>query len=134
MRKLLYQALASEPLLVPLVGNRIIQASALGNPELPGYEGIPETPFLTYRMHTEFPFSIGRREYAQVWANDAPGDYGQIDDILEIARKAVEAIPSQDNFIQAVWIETGVDLKDDAMSTINRYIRFQFTGSLRDRE
>lgn len=134
MRQLLFQALNTYAPLKSIVGDRIIQASALGY-ELPGYEGVPERPFVTYRMHTDFPIigGLGRREYAQIWANDDPGDYLQIDEILRLCRLAVEAIPQQADFLEARWVETGVDLKDDVMKTINRYIRFQFTGTLRER-
>lgn len=135
MRKVLFKALSSSASLAEIVGPRIIQASALGS-ELPGYEGVPERPFVTYRMHTDFPLQrgLGRREYAQVWANDEPGDYLRIDEILRLCRIAVEAAPSEDDFLEARWIETGVDLADQAMGTINRYIRFQFTGTLRERQ
>lgn len=135
MRQRLYKALSESADLTKLVGTRIIQASALGN-DLPGYEGTPERPFVTYRMHTDFPVvgGLGRREYCQIWANDDPGDYLRIDEILKYCRQAVEAIPHTNDFLEARWVETGVDLKDDVMGTINRYIRFQFTGSLRERE
>lgn len=148
MRKHLYLALSGADVprtirsteaaaeLKEIVGERIIQASALGAEGLPGYEGIPERPFATYRMHTDFPLQrpVGRREYAQVWANDEPGDYATIDDILALCRIAIEGLEPTENFLEARWIETGVDLSDTAMGTINRYIRFQFTGTLRERE
>lgn len=135
MRARLFQALWASGPLREILGERIIQASALGQ-QLPGLEGIPARPFVTYRMHTNFPLAkgLGRREYAQVWANDDPGDYLRIDEILEYARLAIEAIPASDDFLEARWIETGVDLSDLAMGTINRYIRFQFTGTLRERQ
>ena len=87
-------------------------------------------------MHTDFPVKggMGRREYSQWWANDDPGDYLRIDRMLELVRLAIESIPSQGLFLEARWVETGVDLKDDIMGTINRYIRFQTTGTLRERE
>jgi hypothetical protein len=132
-RTLLYQALRGSTDLAEIVDDRILQASSL-------VEGaIPEKPFVTYRMHTDFPRpvggKVGRREYCQVWANDVPGDYLQIDKILDICRQAVEAIPSSKAngaFLEARWIETGVDLRDQDMGTINRYIRFQFTSTLRE--
>lgn len=132
MRTRLYKALSEYAPLLEVVQDRIIEASAIGT-DL--YPGVPERPFVTYRMHTDFPVrSVGRREYAQVWANDDPGDYLRIDKILEFCRRAVESIQPAEDFLEARWVETGVDLKDDAMGTINRYIRFQITGSLRERE
>ena len=112
---------------------RIFEASSLGT-NLTCYEGIPPRPFVTFRMHTDFPLNrgLGRREYCQIWANDEPGDYMTIDEILRLCRLAVEGIPSDKDFLEARWIETGVDLSDQAMGTINRYIRFQFTNTLRE--
>lgn len=138
MRKLLFQAMKNSTDLQEIVKGRIFQASRLGIHGPDGAiitDGVPERPFMTYRMHTDFPVGggMGRREYSQVWANDDPGDYETIDEMLRLARLAVEAIPPQADFLEARWVETGVDLKDDAMGTINRYIRFQMTGSLRER-
>ena len=137
MRKVLYQGLINHEPLWPLLEvpdkatleaeERIMQASSL--------IAVPKRPFITYRMHTDFPRqSVGRREYCQIWANDDPGDYLRIDAILKECRIALESLPHQEDFLEARWIETGVDLKDDDMGTINRYIRLQFTGTLRERE
>lgn len=131
-RARLYQGLKGSTELQAIVGDRIIQASSL-------VEGkVPPTPFLTYRMHTDFPRpiggKIGRREYCQIWANDEPGDYLRIDNILDICRRTLEALPHADDFLEARWIETGVDLRDQDMGTINRYIRLQFTNTLRELE
>lgn len=132
MRRRLYKAMKGSTDLALIVEDRIIQASAIGSDQWPG---TPKTPFVTYRMHTDFPVAggIGRREYCQVWANDTPGDYEKIDEVLELVKLAVEAIPADADFLEARWVETGVDLKDDAMGTINRYIRFQLTGTRRER-
>lgn len=133
MRTRLYQALITSPGLLAMYTSvdgaiRIVQASSL--------TGVPQRPFMTYRMHTGFPLQggLGQREYVQLWANDDPGDYTRIDESLRLARIAVEAIEPTEDFLEARWIETGVDLKDDVMGTINRYIRFQLTGTLRERE
>lgn len=99
-------------------------------------DAVPDRPFVTYRMHTGFPLEggLGQREYCQIWANDDPGDYLRIDDILTECRIALEALAHTGAFLEARWIETGVDLKDSDMGTINRYIRLQFTGTLRERD
>lgn len=137
IRTLIHTALTGREPLLTLINNeprRIIQASAVGH-GFPGWEGTPPRPFLTYRFHTGFPAPrtarTGRREYLQIWANDDPGDYSVIDEILEECRLALESIPHQGDFLEAVWIETGVELQDIVMGTINRYIRFQITRSLR---
>jgi hypothetical protein len=135
VREILYQGLiASTDLAAELeltegetIEDRIHQASSLTTR--------PRTPFVTFRMHTHFPRQgVGQREYCQIWANDDPGDYLRIDRILKQCRIALESLQPNGEFLEARWIETGVDLKDDDMGTINRYIRLQFTGTLRERE
>lgn len=107
---------------------RIYQASSLSI--------VPRRPFMTYRLNNDFPIakSIGRRAYGQLWANDDPGDYETIDWLLERAREALAAIVPSGTFLEARWIETSPDLRDDVMGTINRYSRFHLTASLRERE
>jgi hypothetical protein len=128
-RTRLYKACMESSEVVDIIGDRLFASSSIDeNTQI-------IRPFLTYRMHTDFPLSrgIGAREYVQVWANDDPGDYMRIDRLLKAVRRAIEAIPSEDDFLEARWIETGVDLADSAMNTINRYIRLQFTNTLRER-
>lgn len=119
-----FKALTEWPGLVPLVDGRIYEASSVD-------KHYPK-PLITIRLHTGFPVQagLGRREYVQVWAHDVPGDYMAIDAIHEQVRLAMEAIVPEEKFLEARWIETGVDLRDDFMETICRYQRFQFTGVL----
>lgn len=139
MREVLFQGLIQHAPLLTLLEvdgvavtarDRIFQASSL--------DRVPARPFITYRMHTGFPpRGLGQRHYCQIWANDDPGDYTRIDAILVECRRALESLPQGfwlPEFLEARWIETGVDLKDDDMGTINRYTRLQFTASLRERE
>jgi hypothetical protein len=132
VRTHVYQAMAhSAEVLALFTGDdgvvRIYEASSL--------DIVPPKPFCTYRMHTHFPLiqGHGQREYCQIWVHDIPGDYLTIDDGLAKIRRALESWPAQGDFLEARWIETGVDLKDDVMGTINRYIRFQLTATLRER-
>ena len=135
MRYHLYQAMVSNPDLLAIFQGgdgvvRIYEASSVN--------AVPPRPFCTYRMHTDFPLNrgLGRREYSQIWVHDNPGDYLRIDDALNKIRRAVEAWPSSKanaDFLEARWIETGVDLKDDVMGTITRYIRFLHTATRRER-
>lgn len=124
-RKLAFTALKSSPV-NDLTEGRIFEASAINKQK--------KRPLVGLRMHTEFPVGrrTGSRQYLQVWAYDTPGDYLRIDEILKHARDAIEAIPHQEDFLEAVWIETGVDLRDDAMEAITRYSRFQFTYARRE--
>ena len=128
MRKLIYEALMGWDPLHALVGERIYEASAV--------DAHTRKPFVTVRMHTGFPVerSIGGRHYAQVWAHDEPGSYLRIDAILIECRKAIESMPNdlEQGFLEARWIETGVDLRDDRLETITRYSRYQLTQALRE--
>lgn len=128
MRERVYNALSAWAPLDPLVGQRIFEASAV--------TVSTKKPFIVIRMHTGFPVerSIGGRHYVQVWAHDIPGSYLKIDSILTECRKAIEASPNTgaDGFLEARWIENGVDLKDDVLETITRYSRYQLTQALRE--
>jgi hypothetical protein len=123
------QALKGSAELVAIVGNRVFSASAV-NKQM-------KRPLVTIRSHTDFPAvrNVGQRGYIQVWAHDDPGDYERIDQILDLSRTAIEAVqPSVvlGPFLEARWIETGVDLRDDVMESITRYMRFQFTFTRRE--
>lgn len=127
-RTRVYKALTESSAVMDIVQGRIYPASAIDeNTDI-------ARPYMTYRMHTVFPVGsrVGGREYVQLWANDDPGDYMRIDRMLKAARLAIEALPSEADFLEAVWIETGIDLADNAMGVINRYSRFQFTNTLRE--
>lgn len=126
MRKIIFDALRLWAPLDALVGERIYEASSV--------DAHTQKPFIVVRMHTGFPVrpAIGGRHYAQVWAHDHPGSYLKIDAILIECRRAVEALPPSGDFLEARWIETGVDLRDDGFETITRYCRFQMTQALRE--
>lgn len=127
-RTRLFKALTESSAVMDIVEGRILAASSIDqNTDI-------ERPYMTYRMHTAFPVGrrIGGREYGQVWANDDPGDYMRIDRVLRAAKLAIEALPSETDFLEATWIETSIDLADSAMGVINRYSRFQFTNTLRE--
>lgn len=126
MRRIVYEALTGWAPLDPLVGQRIYEASSV--------DVHTPKPFVVVRMHTGFPIRpvIGGRHYAQVWAHDNPGSYLRIDEILVECRRAIEAHPPDGDFLEARWIETGVDLRDDGFETVTRYCRFQLTHTLRE--
>jgi hypothetical protein len=128
-RILTYDALRGSADLGLLVGDRIGPASSFNKHN--------ERPLVVIRAHTDFPAGrrVGRREYIQIWAHDEPGDYLRIDQVLKLCRVAIEGIvPSAalEDFLEAKWIETGVDLRDDLMESITRYSRFQFTFTRRE--
>lgn len=120
------QALKNSVEVRALVGNRIHAASSVNKQS--------KRPLVAIRAHTDFPAQrrVGARGYIQVWAHDDPGDYEVIDQVLAACRTAIEAVPHSGDFLEARWIETGVDLRDDVMESITRYMRFQFTFSRRE--
>jgi hypothetical protein len=130
MRQLVYEALMASDELRDEVDNRIFAASNVD------YQG--KKPLIVLRSHTSFPIAraegrgLGSRTYLQLWVHDKPGSYVRIDKVLSICRKVLEAMPPQDNFLEATWIESGVDLRDDQMETITRYSRFQITETIRE--
>lgn len=130
MRVIAYDAFRTTPAIVAIVGDRIKAASSVDKQM--------KRPLIALRAHTDFPVgghsgrSFGRREYLQVWVHDNPGDYLRIDEVLRLCRNALEAVPHSDDFLEAKWIETGVDLRDDRMESITRYSRFQFTFARRE--
>lgn len=123
-RETVYKALIEWPGLAPLVEDRIYEASSIDKHY--------KRPLLAIRMHTGFPVQarLGRREYVAIWAHDDTGDYMQIDSIHEQVRLALESITPSEKFLEARWIETSVDLRDDFMESICRYQRFQLTSAL----
>lgn len=128
-RIIVAQALLASTDLRAKVDNRIGAASSFNQQS--------KKPLVAIRAHTGFPGAkrIGLREYVQVWAHDDPGNYETIDEILTICRTTLEALqPSValGEFLEARWVETGVDLRDDLMDTIARYSRFQLTFSRRE--
>lgn len=128
-RIIVFQALRTSNELAAIVEDRIGAASR--------FDKQSKRPLVAIRAHTDFPAlgRVGRREYIQVWAHDDPGDYETIDNILVICRDAIEAVQSSvalGPFLEARWIETGVDLRDDVMESITRYSRFQVTFTRRE--
>lgn len=126
-RALAMQALKNySPLHEDVAPENMRSASAI-NKQLP-------RPCIGVRLHTTFPVGrrVGERCYVQVWVYDDPGDYMRIDRILYNVRAALEAMVPIGSFLEARWIETGVDLRDDPMEAITRYSRFQMTGTYRE--
>lgn len=124
------------------MSNRVLVMDALkassGLVALIGVEGffvasdvkvVPPRPFIIVRMHNAYRYQTdGKRDMLQIWFHDEPGDYTQIDQMMELARTAIETIPQVGNFLEGTWFEDSVDLKDDDMHTICRNARYQLTS------
>lgn len=124
-RVAVYRALIDSVDLRALVEDRVGAASSFNKQS--------ERPLVAIRSHTDFPVAkVGRRQYIQVWGHDDPGDYMRIDEVLRLCRVAIEGIVPVDDLLEAKWIETSVDLRDDVMDSIARYSRFQLTFARRE--
>lgn len=130
MREIIFEALKGDAAVYAEVQDRIFAASNVD------YQG--KKPLVVLRSHTSFPVAraegkaLGGRTYLQLWVHDKPGSYVRIDRTLVACRRVIEAIAPVGNFLEATWIESGVDLRDDQMNTVCRYSRFQITETLRE--
>lgn len=118
MRQLIYDTLRAHQPIIDIVGVDGVYST---------YDETPPTPFLVVRMGNDRPANmVGRREFFQVWAHDAPGDYATIDSLLAHARNVLEALPNQGSLFEVAWIENSSDLPYDPLTgVIGRYARFQ---------
>jgi len=113
--------------LANLVGERIHQSTSI--------DKTPSTkPFIMYRQTSDVQLMRGddgdacRRLGYMIFAHDVPGDYMQIDSILEALRALFADIVDQPNgIIRSTWLETSDDLRDEDMGTIVKYARIEVT-------
>ena len=130
IRKVVFQALRSDPELSTLIGDRIWMRGST-------VDGIPqtETPYIVYNFNGRFrtgPSALkATRHTIQVWVHDDPGDYFRIDQILDRVRAALESVEAGNpvGFLEIRFFETGPDIWDDLVKHIVRYSRLQATTS-----
>jgi len=124
LRALVYGSLKNDSVLTGFWADRIYQRSSME------YEVPPaQKPFGIYYLDRENlvlqPSALKARALTvQVWVHDEPGDYYQVDQILDRAREVLEAIPQQDTFLEFRLLFKSPDLYDDLLKTIVRYSRF----------
>lgn len=122
----LYQALMDHTELQAIVSGRVFSSGSLNN--------VPARPFVLVRMHNAFRLQgFARRDIAQVWCHDEPGDYMVIDEMMAHCKAAIESIPHAGQLMAWEWIEDSVDLKDDDMHTVCRNARYQATTTRPER-
>jgi len=123
----LYAALMGHTGLQAIVDGRVASSGSLNN--------VPARPFVLIRLHNAYRMSnIGKRDIAQVWCHDEPGDYMVVDEMMEHCREAIESIVGAGNLCAWEWIEDSVDLKDDDMHTVCRNARYQATSTTPERQ
>jgi hypothetical protein len=66
------------------------------------------------------------RQFLQVFIHCNQGDYGPIDDIMPLVKKALASLEGRPKALIAIqYLETSQDLQDDLLQTYFRYMRFQ---------
>lgn len=66
------------------------------------------------------------RQFLQIFIHVDQGDYGPIDDLIPLVKKALSRIDNKPSELIAVrYLETSQDLQDDLLQTHFRYMRFQ---------
>lgn len=125
LRAIIFQALRADPIIAGHVSDRIVQR---GSWDMKGQAPPEQLPYLVYNMSESVqsgPTSLrATQRYVQLWCHDEPGDYYRIDEILQQAKVVIEAIPQQDMFMDARFINQSPDLFDDLLDHIVRYSRF----------
>jgi hypothetical protein len=129
MREVLYQTLIAYPDFTDRCPGGIYEIGSIISTQKP-----KDRPFSVLRLsftQGRIP-QLAKVAYAAVWVHDNPGTYVNIDAALVAARKALEAAPAQENFLQAKWLEDSIDFRDDDLGTIVRYCRFQLFHTTRE--
>lgn len=126
-RTWLYERMVTDGDLEDLVPGGIFQTTAvLHTPHL--------KPYIIYRQTSDVSVLRGdggdliRRNGYMIFVHDVPGDYLQIDDILQQLKSLFQDVVDQPNgVVESLWGETSDDLRDDDMGTIMKFARIQVT-------
>jgi hypothetical protein len=133
MRAWLYDHLTTDP---DLIGALRTDVNGILTRVMPRVSqdtiNIPK-PFLVYGLGNNTNEDLAEdndheahRQFFQVWIHDEGGDYGLIDDMVEIVKGAFQGKnhpPS--NVTQVRWLETSGEFANETYNTIFRYVRFQ---------
>jgi len=66
------------------------------------------------------------RQFFQIWIHDDGGDFGRIDDIIEVVKRLLTNASSPvDHVTQVRWLETSQEFNNETYNTLFRYVRFQ---------
>jgi hypothetical protein len=130
LRKVVFRALKNDSELDTLVQGRIFQRSSLE-------EGVPpsQVPYIVYNLAESFgtgPSILkAQRQVVQVWVHDSPGDYFQIDGILEQVKNILEHVREGNpvGFLGIRHLQTSPDLWDNLTKHIVRFGRYSATMS-----
>lgn len=126
VRAFVHTRLKTDDSLVAEVNGRVIQQGAVISAQ-------NVKPYLVHHfgnatdegMYDEDDKKPGR-QYLQVFVHVAQGDYGPIDDLVDLVKAALMSLEGRpDELAGVVYLETSQDLQDDLLQTYFRYVRFQ---------
>lgn len=93
-------------------------------------------PFVVFKLGNDTNEELAEtidvhRQYFQIWVHDYSdtkiGDYTRIDEVLRTLKLRFDSAKSPlDGIIATRYLETSQDLDDATLSTVFKYIRFQF--------
>jgi hypothetical protein len=94
---------------------------------------IPKKPFIIYGMGNETNEQLSEdadhkalRQFFQVWLHDEGGDYGRIDEGLEILRLLLQNGSDPDSDLTTInHLENSQEFSNESYNSIFRYARFQ---------
>lgn len=126
-RHLLYSLLSGDAGIQAVFGDRVIDASELGEAE--GHQ--PPFPFLVTRFRETTPGAspTSRRHLVELWAYDEPRDYTRLEKGLEAAFSLLDmksggpvtADSVTTWLVEGKWESTSNDLTDDVLRANMRY-------------
>lgn len=126
LRMTVYQALSDDPELTEMVGDRVLARTGL---EARGHD--LQKPFVVYFFGSTNKLGASKvgagGQWIHVWAHQAPGDFFQVDLILDHCRRILEALPNEGPFYEIRHLERSQDLEDSMMETNCRFDRYQAT-------
>lgn len=125
-RAWVYREMTTDPGLLALVGAltpRIYQSTSL--------DAAPhEKPFIMYRQTSDVQTVRGddgdrvRQVGYMIFCHDLPGDYMQIDTMIDRLKFLFgDTVDQPQGIVRSEWVESSEDLRDEDMGTIIRYAR-----------
>jgi hypothetical protein len=97
-------------------------------------------PFMATRAANEAPeltddnLAIAAAQQFTFWVHDQPGNYENIDEVIEQLRLFLSSAPNESldpakfgakAFIRAEWLFTSDDLRDDEMDTVVKFVQWR---------
>jgi hypothetical protein len=130
VRAWVHSTLRDDPNLLPVIGGRVNQQGAVITAQ-------NVKPYLVHHFgndtdegyYDEDSFKP-HRQFLQVFIHTDQGDYGPIDEIVPLVKRAlISGSNKPSSLIAVTYLETSQDLQDDLLQTYFRYTRFQLIHS-----